>query len=74
MHTSETVRGSEGLGLEGLKYLAKGLTNFREAGGKLDSFSVVRTEVGVTQAWAEKFGQAIRAVGADLSRLCLRVL
>lgn len=35
---------------------------------------MVRTELGVTQAWAEKFGQALRSVGEDLGRLCLRGL
>ena len=39
---------TETLGLDGFKYLVKGLNNFKEGGGKLEKFTVVRTELGLS--------------------------
>ncbi len=60
------------LGLDGMKYLVKGLANFKKNGGALQSLEVVRTQLGGSGSLEEKFGNALRIVGEDLTCLSFR--
>ena len=59
---------TETLGLDGFKYLVKGLNNFKDAGGKLEKLTVIRTELGLSGQYDEKFAQTLRIVGGDSLR------
>ena len=57
------------LGLEGLKYLVKGLTNFREKGGRLEQLMISRVALGNNTLMEEKFSQGLRTIGEELRLL-----
>ena len=60
---------SGALGLEGLKYLTKGLTNYKEKGGRLEQLVVSRVALGNSTHMEEKFSQCLRTVGEELKVL-----
>ena len=57
------------LGLEGLKYLAKGVANYKEKGGKLEQLVMSRVALGNSTHMEEKFSQVLRTVGEELKVL-----
>lgn len=54
------------LGVEGLKYVVKGLNNLREKGGRICELVVSRVGLGNNSQMEEKFSQALRVIGEDL--------
>ncbi len=68
------LNSSAVLGLDGMKYLVKGLANFKANGGALRRLEVVRTQLGGSSSIEEKFGNALRIIGEDLEGLSLRSL
>ncbi len=62
------------LGLEGLKYLVKGLNNYKEKGGCLKELVLSRVNLSSGGVFDEKFGHALRAVGGELRVLVVNDL